>query len=60
MYVDKFGNIHNNSMTVGNVRLFYTNNPNYANGVKNGYGDGWYISNTGFTGGSTVKLSVKM
>lgn len=31
--------------TVSNVRLFYTNNPNYAGGVKNGYGKGWYITN---------------
>ncbi|MCF8339611.1 MAG: hypothetical protein K9I82_01420 [Chitinophagaceae bacterium] len=31
--------------TVSNVRLFYTDNPNYAGGVNNGYGRGWYITN---------------
>lgn len=40
----------------GNVRLFYTNNPNYAGGLKNGFGAGFYITNGGFTGGSTIKL----
>lgn len=60
MYIDNYGNIHNNSISFSNVKVFYTNNPNYCNGVKNGYGAGWYISNSGFTGGSTVKLSVKM
>lgn len=31
--------------TVSNVRLFYTDNPNYVGGVSNGYGKGWYITN---------------
>lgn len=56
-FVDKYGNNHNNDMKAGNVKLFYTNNANYGNGKKNGWGKGWYIGNSGFTGGNTIKLS---
>lgn len=54
--IDKYGNSHNNEIRITNVRLFYTPNQNYAGGKKNGYGQGWYITNEGFTGGSTVKI----
>lgn len=57
LIIDKWGNTHNESMKFANVRLFYCANRNYAGGAKNGYGKGWYISNGGFTGGSTIKLS---
>jgi hypothetical protein len=57
MVIDKYGNSHNESILAGNVKLFYTANTNYAGGLKNGYGKGWYITNQGFTGGSTIKLS---
>ena len=57
MIIDKWGNTENERIKVGNVTLFYCNNANYCGGLKNGYGKGWYISNGGFTGGSTVKLS---
>jgi len=60
LIIDKYGNTENDRIKVGNVTLFYTNNPNYAGGIKNGYGKGWYISNGGFTGGSTIKLSDKL
>lgn len=56
MKIDKYGNIDKNNMIAGNVKVFYTNNPNYGNGVTNGYGAGWYITNRGLTGGSTVKI----
>ncbi len=54
--IDKYGNTHNESIKAGNVKFFYCNNSNYAGGIKNGYGKGWYISNVGFTGGSEIKL----
>lgn len=57
LVIDKWGNTENERIKVGNVTLFYCNNSNYCGGLKNGYGKGWYISNGGFTGGSTVKLS---
>ena len=57
LIIDKYGNTDNDRIKAGNVTLFFTNNTNYSGGVKNGYGRGWYISNNGFTGGSTVKLS---
>lgn len=60
LVIDKYGNTHNEQIKVGNVRLFFTNNDNYCGGIKNGYGRGWYISNGGFTGGSTIKLSNKL
>jgi len=56
LIIDKWGNTHGNSIQAKNVKVFYTNNSNYCGGVKNGYGKGWYISNAGFTGGSTIKL----
>ncbi len=58
--IDKWGNTHNDRIKGGNVTLFYTNNSNYSGGVKTGFGRGWYISNGGFTGGSTIKLSSKL
>lgn len=57
LIIDKYGNTNNDRIKGGNVTLFFTNNPNYAGGAKNGYGRGWYISNGGFTGGSKIKLS---
>lgn len=54
--IDKYGNTENESIKASNVKLFYCNNPNYCQGKKNGYGKGWYISNGGFTGGSTIKI----
>jgi len=60
LIIDAYGNTHNDRIKTGNVTLFFTNNTNYGNGIKNGYGMGWYISNHGFTGGSTVKLSSKL
>ncbi len=60
LVIDKYGNSHNESIKASNVKLFYCANPNYAGGLKNGYGAGWYISNGGFTGGSTIKLSNKL
>ena len=38
--------------------LFYTSNPNYANGIKNGYGSGMYASlkYCGFS--KTVKIQL--
>ena len=57
LIIDKYGNTDNDRIKAGNVTLFFTNNTNYSGGIKNGYGRGWYISNNGFTGGSTVKLS---
>jgi len=56
LIIDKYGNTKNESIKAGNVTLFYTNNSNYCGGLKNGYGKGFYISNGGFTGGSTIKL----
>lgn len=60
LIIDRYGNTEKDRIKVGNVTLFYTNNPNYSGGIKNGYGKGWYISNGGFTGGSTIKLSDKL
>jgi len=60
LIIDKWGNTHNERIKAGNVSLFFCNNANYSGGAKNGYGRGWYISNGGFTGGSTVKLSSKL
>jgi hypothetical protein len=60
MVIDKWGNQHNSEISAKNVRVFYTHNSNFANGVKNGYGRGWYITNVGFTGGRTIKLSAKL
>ncbi|MDR1347823.1 MAG: hypothetical protein LBJ63_05245 [Prevotellaceae bacterium] len=34
-----------NSIKVGNVRVFYTSNKKFAGGKQNGYGEGFYISN---------------
>jgi hypothetical protein len=44
--IDKYGNVvgQSNSIRAGNVIVFYATNPNFAGGVKNGYGKGWYIS----------------
>ena len=56
LIIDKYGDTENDRIKGGNVTLFYTNNPKYCGGLKNGYGKGWYISNGGFTGGSTIKL----
>jgi len=58
--IDKYGNTENDRIKAGNVTLFFTNNKNYAGGEKNGYGRGWYISNQGLTGGSTIKLASKL
>ena len=55
--IDKFGNTDNDRIKTSNVTLFFTNNENYCGGLKNGYGKGWYLSNGGFTGGSTIKIS---
>ena len=60
LIIDKYGNTDNDRIKCSNVTLFFTNNTNYSGGVKNGYGRGWYISNNGFTGGSTIKLSSKL
>ena len=57
LVIDKWGNTDNDRIKAANVTLFYTNNQNYCGGLKNGYGKGWYISNCGYTGGSTIKLS---
>lgn len=57
LIIDKYGNTHNESIKASNVRLFFTNNANYAGGIKNGFGKGWYIGNQGFTGGGIIKLS---
>jgi len=57
LIIDKWGNTDKDRIKAGNVTLFFTNNANYCGGLKNGYGKGWYISNGGFTGGSTIKLS---
>jgi hypothetical protein len=46
LYIDKWGNPENNYIRVGNVRVFYTPNKNFAGGKKNGYGAGWYITNS--------------
>ena len=56
LIIDKWGNTENERIKVGNVTVYYCNNPNYCGGIKNGYGKGWYISNAGFTGGSQIKL----
>ncbi len=58
--IDKWGNTENDRIKAGNVTLFYTNNPNYCGGLRNGFGRGWYIGNCGFTGGSIIKLSNKL
>ena len=60
LIIDKWGNTDNDRIKAGNVTLYFTNNPNYAGGLKNGFGRGWYISNRGFTGGSVVKLSDRL
>ena len=60
LVIDKYGNTINERIKAGNVTLFYCNNSNYCGGLKNGYGKGWYISNGGFTGGSTIKLQAKL
>jgi len=60
LVIDKYGNTDNDRIKAGNVTLFFTNNKNYAGGLKNGYGRGWYISNQGFKGGSEIKLSDKL
>ena len=60
LLIDKYGNATGSSIKAGNVKLFYCNNSNYCGGLKNGYGKGWYISNGGFTGGSTIKLQAKL
>lgn len=60
LVIDEYGNTHNERLKFANVTLFFTNNHNYAGGLKNGFGRGWYISNSGFTGGSTVKISDKL
>lgn len=60
LIIDKWGNTDNDRIKAGNVTLYFTNNPNYAGGLKNGFGRGWYISNCGFTGGSEVKLSDRL
>ena len=57
LVIDKWGNTQNERMSFSNVTLFYCNNSNYCGGLKNGYGKGWYISNQGFTGGSTIKIA---
>lgn len=54
--IDKWGNTHNDQINAGNVVMRYTHNINYAGGLKNGFGRGIYLSNAGFTGGSTIKL----
>ena len=46
--LDEFGIME---CTAGNIRLFYTDNNNYASG-----GSGWYLSNMGLSAGSVVKL----
>jgi len=56
MIVDKWGNLENESIKAGNVRVYFCNNPNYCGGIKNGFGKGWYISNVGFTGGANIKI----
>lgn len=57
MVIDKWGNTNKDRVKAGNVTLFFTNNSNYCGGLKKGYGKGFYISNNGFTGGSTIKLN---
>jgi hypothetical protein len=52
MLVDEY----NTQILVDNVRFFYTSNSNYCGGKKNGYGKGFYLSNSGFKGGSEIKL----
>ena len=43
---------YDDTYRAGNVRLFYSSNPRFAEG-----GIGWYLSNAGFMGGSTIKLN---
>ena len=40
---------YDNSVKIGNVRVFRTVNKNFAGGKANGYGAGWYITNAGKT-----------
>ncbi len=34
---------HNKFVIASNLNLMYTTNPNFANGIKNGYGKGVYL-----------------
>ena len=43
---------YDDTYRAGNVRLFYSSNHRFAEG-----GIGWYLSNAGFMGGSTIKLN---
>jgi len=56
LIIDRHGNTQNESMKIDNVRLFYTNNSNYAGGAKNGYGTGWYLTSNSLANNSTIKL----
>ena len=47
---------YENDIIVSNVKLFYTDNNNYAGGIKRGHGKGFYIKTTGFNNSSEVKV----
>ena len=46
---------YENDIIVSNVKLFYTDNNNFAGGIKKGYGKGFYIEKTGFNN-SEIKV----
>ena len=46
---------YENDIIVSNVKLFYTDNNNFAGGIKRGYGKGFYIEKTGFNN-SEIKV----
>ena len=47
---------YNSDIKASNVRLFYTDNPNYKQGKMNNGGVGFYLTSVSFTGGSEIKL----
>lgn len=47
---------YDTDIITSNVRLFYTSNPNYSGGLRNGYGIGFYITKIGLTGSNEVKV----
>jgi|AntAceMinimDraft_17_1070374.scaffolds.fasta_scaffold493271_2 hypothetical protein len=48
--------MYDDDITTSNVRLFYTSNPNYSGGLKNGFGIGFYICKTGLSGNNVIKI----
>lgn len=56
----KDGNAENSEIVFSNVRVFYTHNKNFCGGIKNKFGDGFYISwsnKIGMCGSNLVKLT---